>query len=111
MHTLVTLRHSENSPQLQAGQDALKAHATEKSEKLTKYYDQIQEIEVVIEGGRDGHGGTHVEILVNATHNDTFVSNCNDENPYAAVDACIGKLERQLSEHKKKYRNRKHTVA
>ena len=108
MHTLVTVRHSEASPGLEASQDALKAHATEKAEKLTKYYDLIQEIEVTIEGGRDGHGGTHVEMIVNATHHDTFVSNCHDENPYAAVDSCVSKLERQLTEHKKKYRNRKH---
>lgn len=103
MHILVTVRHTDAS-------DKLKAFAEEKANKLTRYYDLIQEIEVTIEGGKEGHEGHHVEIIVNAEHSDTFVANCSDDNAYAAVDACVEKLERQITEHKKKFRNRKHQV-
>jgi ribosome-associated translation inhibitor RaiA len=37
-----------------------------------------------------------------------FIANHVDGDAYACIDACMDKLERQLSDHKKKYRNRKH---
>jgi putative sigma-54 modulation protein len=83
----------------------LKSYAEEKANKLTKYYDRIQEIEVVFDAGKDS---TRVEMIVNAEHNDTFVANHNEGDAYACIDGCVHKLERQLSEHKKMYRNRKH---
>ncbi|MEM8874845.1 MAG: ribosome-associated translation inhibitor RaiA [Planctomycetota bacterium] len=104
MHILVTVRQLDAS-------DKLKSFAEERANKLTRYYDLIQEIEVTIEGGKEGHEGNHVEVLVNAEHNNTFVANASDDNPYAAIDACCDKLERQISEHKKKFRNRKHQTS
>jgi len=86
----------------------LKAYAEEKANKLTKFYDRIQEIEVVIDALKDS---TKVEMIVNAEHNNRFVAHHDDGDAYACVDACVDKLERQLSEHKKKVRNRKHPEA
>ena len=85
--------------------EPLKHYAQQKAEKLTKYYDRILEIEVVIDNGKDA---TRVEIIVNAEHTDKFVAHHDDGDAYACIDACVHKLERQLSEHKKKFRNRKH---
>src|SRR4051794_7164525 len=84
---------------------ALKSFAEEKANKLTRYYDRIQEIEVIFDAGKDG---TRVEVIVNAEHTDTFLAHHSDGDAYACVDACVEKLERQLSDHKKKHRNRKH---
>ena len=94
----VTGRHMDVTP-------ALKAFAEEKVNKLTKYYDRIQEIEVIFDAHKDS---TSVEIIVNAERKDVFIAREDDGDAYASIDLCINKLERQLTEHKKKYRNRKH---
>jgi len=95
----VSSRHMEVSP-------ALKTYAEQKAGKLTKYYDRIQEIEVVFDNAKEA---MHLEMIVNAEHKNMFIVHHNDADAYACIDGCIDKLERQLSEHKKKFRNRKHS--
>jgi putative sigma-54 modulation protein len=85
---------------------SLKAYAEQKSNKLTRYYDRIQEIEVVFDNAKDA---MRVEMIVNAEHRNMFIAHDTQESAYACIDGCIDKLERQLSEHKKKFRNRKHS--
>lgn len=84
----------------------LKAYAEQKASKLTKYYDRIQEIEVIFDAGKDS---MTVEIIVNAEHRNMFIARHGGNDAYACVDGCIDKLERQLTDHKEKFRNRKHT--
>jgi putative sigma-54 modulation protein len=88
--------------------EALKEYGRQKTAKLTRYYDRIQEIEVIFDAGKDN---MHVEIIVNAEHRNMFIAHHDGGDAYACVDGCIGKLERQLSDHKKKVRNRKHPGA
>ena len=85
--------------------EPLKAYAEQKAGKLTKYYDLIQEIEVIFDNGKDE---VQVEMIVNAEHKAMFVAHHKDGDAYACVDGCVDKLERQLTDHKKKLRNRKH---
>lgn len=85
--------------------EALKRYAEEKAGKLLRYYDRIQEIEVIMDAGKDNPS---VEIIVNAEHKNMFLAHSGDGDAYANIDRCVDKLERQLSEHKKKIRNRKH---
>ena len=99
MHVLITARHVD----LTAEQ---KSHAEEKLSRLTKYYDLVQEIECVVESAE--HGKYHVEVIVTAEHHNRFVANCTCEKPEACIDSCFLKLERQMTEHKNKHRNRKH---
>jgi ribosomal subunit interface protein len=40
-----------------------------------------------------------------------FIAHHDDGDAYACIDSCVDKLERQLSDHKKKVRNRKHPGA
>ena len=98
MIVTVAARHMDVS-------EALKKYAEQKASKLLKYYDRIQEIEVIFDAGKDR---TRVEMIVNAEHKNTFIAHHDDGDAYACIDGCCHKLERQLSEHKKKYRNRKH---
>lgn len=84
---------------------ALRDYAEQKAGKLTKYYDRIQEIEVVLDNAKDSIG---VEMIVNAEHRNMFIARHNGADAYACIDGCVDKLERQLSDHKKKVRNRKH---
>ncbi len=99
MHVLITTRHVDITPEQ-------KAHADAKANKLVTFYNLIQEIEVVIEDNKPV--GYHVEMLVSADHNNNFVANSRCDTVDACVDECYQKLERQLTEHKEKHRNRKH---
>lgn len=85
--------------------EALKSYATQKANKLTKYYDRIQEIEVILDSHKDA---ASVEMIVNGEHKNMFIANHGDGDAYACIDACVEKLERQLTDHKKRIKNRKH---
>jgi putative sigma-54 modulation protein len=87
----------------------MKSYAEQKAAKLLKYYDRIQEIEVIFDAGKKDV--TRVEMIVNAEHKMQFIAHHDDGDAYACIDSCVDKLERQLSDHKKKVRNRKHPGA
>ena len=102
MIVTVASRHMDVTP-------ALKAFAEQKANKLLKYYDRIQEIEVILDSGKElGKDHTRVEMIVNAEHKQMFIAHHGDGDAYACIDMCVGKLERQLTDHKDKIRNRKH---
>ena len=98
MTITVSGRHMEVTP-------ALKSYADQKAAKLEKYYDLIREIEVIFDAQKDS---TAVEMIVHAEHRNTFIAKHNQGDAYACIDGCMHKLERQLTEHKDKFRNRKH---
>ncbi len=91
-------RHMEVTP-------ALKSYAEQKAGKLEKYYDLIQVIEVILDTEKDA---PRVEMIVHAEHRTTFIARHDEGDAYACIDSCSHKLERQITEHKKKFRNRKH---
>ncbi len=103
MHVLVTARHMELK-------DEMKQYATDKANKLTKYYNLIQEIEIVFDAS---NGQMSAEMIVNAEHKAEFIAKTSDENgdPHKCLDALMDKMERQLTDHKEMYRNRKHPPA
>jgi len=84
---------------------ALRDYAEQKASKLSKYYDRIQDIEVVFDAKKET---TRVEMIVIAEHRTRFIAHMDGDDAYKGVDQCINKLERVLSDHKKKFRNRKH---
>ena len=98
MIVTISARHMEIS-------EPLRAYADQKANKLLKYYDRIQEIEVVFDASKDG---VNVEMIVNAEHRDTFLAHHGEGDAYACIDGCVHKLERQITEHKRMFRNRKH---
>ena len=100
MIVTVSSRHMDVSP-------ALKSYAEQKANKLLKYYDRIQEIEVVFDAQKNGKEQSRVEMIVNAEMKNMFIAHV-DGDAYAGIDACVLKLERQLTDHKEKFRNRKH---
>jgi len=89
---------------------ALKSYAEQKANKLHKYYDRIQEIEVIFDAQKaSGKEQARVEIIVNGEQKNMFIAHA-DGDAYAGVDSCVLKLERQLTDHKDKFRNRKHPI-
>ena len=85
--------------------DAIRTYGEQKASKLLKYYDRIQSIEIVLDYEATQH---KVEVIVEAEHRNTFVARESSEDMYAALDLVIDKLERQITKHKERYRNRKH---
>jgi putative sigma-54 modulation protein len=85
----------------------LKTYAEQKASKLTKYYDRIQNIEVIFDNVK---GASSVEMIATIDHRERFIAHYNVGDAYACVDVCVDKLERQLTDHKEKFRNRKHSV-
>jgi len=94
----VTGRHIDLSPEL-------RSYAETKAGKLTRFYDRIQIVEVILDGEGNGF---EAEMVVKAVHKHVFVAKERGEDMYAAVDMVMDKIERQLTRHKEKFRNRKH---
>ncbi len=85
--------------------ESLKRYCLEKAQKLERFFNRIQAVDVVL----DGQAGMHTaEIIVHADGNQPFVASERQEDVYAAIDILIDKMERQLTRHKEKLRNRKH---
>ena len=101
MNITLSGRHLEITP-------AIRAYAEEKAGRLTKYYDLIQDINVILDGSADK--SKKVEMVITAGHKDRFVASVEGEDLYGCIDQVIHKLERQLTDHKERFRNRKHTA-
>lgn len=98
---LVTGRHVEVT-------DEVREYVETKAGRLTKYYDRIHEIEVILDHESEQFS---VEMIVRADRKHTFVSRGTGPDTFALVDEIVVKLERQLTKHKEKNRNRKGGLA
>ena len=87
--------------------DALRAYAEEKTSKLPRYYNQVNQVEVVVDGNDTG-AHVAVEIIARGEHSNVFVATEDGEDAYQCIDAAIHKLESQLRRKKTKERNDKH---
>ena len=88
--------------------DAIREHAEEKTAKLPRYYNSINQIEVIIEGNEGGKPS--VEIIARAEHSNIFIVKESGDDVYVCIDIAARKLERQLKRKKEKQRNNKHIV-
>lgn len=84
----------------------MRQHAQEKTSKLSKYYDSVNQIEVVVDGGEGG--STMVEIIARAEHSKVFVGTERGQDAYQCIDMATHKLERQLRRTKSRERDDKH---
>lgn len=89
--------------------DPIRAYAQQKVEKLSRFFDQIQRVEVVADKTQPNEYG--IEIIVHVGHHEPFIATSRGEDLYATIDLAQGKLERQLTDHKEKVKNHKHNPA
>ncbi|MFA6187418.1 MAG: ribosome-associated translation inhibitor RaiA [Phycisphaerae bacterium] len=89
--------------------DAIKEKIDDKVSKFPKYYNNISNVEVIVEGNGGGNANS-VEIIVRAKHNHVFVAKHADGDMYSCIDEAEKKMERQLTKHKQKERDNKHTT-
>lgn len=85
--------------------DDVKDYTSRKAEKLLRFYDRIQAIDVLW-----GHEGDQfsVELMVNAGARQTFIAREIGADAQTLVDLAVDKLERQITKHKEKWRHRMH---
>lgn len=100
MRITVTGRHMDVN-------EAVRSYAEEKASKLSRYYDRLQSVEVIF----DHQAGHHFcEVIAKGDHHTTFVAKERHADLQASLDVALKELERQLTRHKEKFRNRKHMV-
>jgi len=98
---LVTGRHVEVTSEV-------REYVETKAGRLTKYYDRIHEVEVILDHESEQFS---VEMIVRADRKHTFLARATGPDTFALVDETVVKLERQLTKHKEKNRNRKGGVS
>lgn len=88
--------------------EAIKSYAQEKTSRLPRYYNGINQVEVIVDGSEGGK--TSVEIIARGEHSRVFVGTESGENVYKCLDLAVRKLEKQLRRKKTKERNNKYTA-
>lgn len=88
--------------------EAIKSYAQEKTSRLPRYYNGINQVEVIVDGSKGGK--TSVEIIARGEHRRVFVGTESGEDAYKCIDLAVHKLEKQLRRKKTKERNNKHTA-
>lgn len=98
MQVTVTFRHMDST-------EALRQHAISKIAHLEHYFDQVQDVSVVLSAEKKSH---ITEVTVH-TPGEVFKATATTEDMYSSVDAVIEKLERHVVKRKEKlqqYRSR-----
>jgi putative sigma-54 modulation protein len=87
--------------------DAIRAYAEEKTSKLPRYYDGVNQVEVVVDSSH-GANKMSVEIIARGEHGHVFIATEMGESAYPCIDGALHKLEQQLRKRKAKERDDKH---
>lgn len=95
MNISVNARHMEVT-------DSIRQYVEGKVAKLSRFYDSVQTIEVVLDREADN---AVVEIVAHAKKKHTFVASGRDADMYACVDICLEKITEQLRRHKDRVRD------
>ena len=100
MHFTITGKHTTIT-------EAIRAYAEEKTAKLPRYHDSVNQVEVIVDGS-PGANKISVEIIAKGGHGHFFVATESGEGAYPCIDGAVHKLEQQLRKKKAKERDDKH---
>ncbi len=84
--------------------DATRAKLKTKAEKLSRYFDRLTSIEIIVDL-EDSHL-TKVDVKVSAEHKHDFVAHDESESFMAAVESALQKIEHQLQKYKQRIQQR-----
>jgi len=87
--------------------EVIKTRIEEKVAGLPKFYNSVLDVEVIVEGSKDGATNS-VEIIARSRHNHVFVAKHTGQDMYVCVDEAVKKVERQVTKQKEKERDNKH---
>ena len=82
--------------------DSVRQYAIEKVGKLTRYFDKVHHIEVVLDKEHDHHA---CEVSVFANHHMHFVGHASSDSALASIDRVVDKLERQVVKAKERLKD------
>jgi putative sigma-54 modulation protein len=99
VNIVVTSRHM-NVP------EEFREMAESKMEKLERYYDSLQSVELTLDHEADK---AMVEILAVARHKTQFIATARDDDMHVALDQCLHKVSEQIRRHKDKVRDHQGT--
>jgi putative sigma-54 modulation protein len=86
--------------------DAIRAHAQTKAEKLTRFWNGIQQITFRISREDHQHRPTYnVELVVDVVRHDDLVCRAKGEDLYTTIDEAVRKGERLVADHKDRLRS------
>lgn len=97
MDVKISSKHMDLTP-------AIEDYATKKLEKFPRFYDRIQQIEMVIDKAKNGYS---LEIITDVAHHEPFVASSDHDDLYACIDLGIDRSLRQLKDYKSKLRDHK----
>ncbi|HZW24299.1 MAG TPA: ribosome-associated translation inhibitor RaiA [Gallionella sp.] len=97
MNVNLTGHHLEITP-------AIREYATGKFGKIKRHFDNVIDVNIILSVDKLKQ---KAEATVHISGKDVFVE-CEDENLYAAIDALVDKLDRQVLKHKEKLADRRH---
>lgn len=86
---------------------AIEEYAQKKVDRLTRFFDRIQQVDVIIDKLKNGYG---VEIIADVEKHEPFIATSENDNLYACIDLGVDRAVRQLSDHKSRLRDNKHTT-
>jgi putative sigma-54 modulation protein len=98
MQTKISSKHMTITP-------AIEQYAAGKVEKLSRFFDRIQQIDVVIDKAKNGYT---TEIITDVEHHKPFVATASHDDLYACIDLGVDRAIRQLRDHKSRLRDNKH---
>jgi putative sigma-54 modulation protein len=98
MEVKISSKHMELTP-------SIEEYATKKVDKLHRFFDQIQQVEVIIDKAKNRYW---LEIITKVVHHEPFVATSDHDDLYACIDLGIDRSIRQLKDHKSKLRDNKH---
>lgn len=88
--------------------EAIRSYAEEKTSRLPKYYNSINQVEVII-SGEPKNSRASVEVIARGEHSKIFVVTESGPDVFRCIDAAVHKLEEQLRRKKSRERDNKHT--
>ncbi len=91
MQLNLTGHHVEITP-------ALNDYVTNKLERLERHFDHVTNVHVILSVEKLRH---KAEATIHITGNDLYADSV-EEDMYAAIDALVDKLDRQIKKHKEK---------
>lgn len=86
---------------------AIEEYAEKKVEKFPRFFDRIQQVEIVIDKTRNGY---NAEVITDVEHHEPFVASGDHLDLYACIDQVVDRSIRQLKDHKSRLRDNKHNT-
>jgi putative sigma-54 modulation protein len=87
--------------------DSLRNYVQEKMDRLERHFDHVTNVHVILSPEKNQQ---KAEATVHISGADVFADSTHDDM-YAAIDALIDKLDRQVLKHKEKMQSRRGTAA